>query len=97
MIWKNEDGTLMIELGDGDVSIATGKKADSLYPDELIFSQGPRGAIGREDKDRIGVSMDDLKPPCRLVFHKIESLDVLLERLTFLRGEMAKGIAAEPF
>lgn len=85
----------MIEFGEGDVSMSTGKRADVRYPDELIFAQGPRGAIGREDRELIGASTNDIKPACRLVFHKIESLDVLLERLTFLRGEMASGLGAD--
>lgn len=96
-IWKNEkDNVLMIETGFGDVSFATGKTPDKDYSDELLFSQGPVGEIGREDTYMVGKSSVEAGTACRVVFHKRASLDVLLERLNYLRSQMPDDAPSAP-
>ncbi len=93
MIWKNENGTVMIEMGQGDVGMGLGKRAGHPYSDELVIYQNGKGEIGRPDTKSVGKSTDEINPDVRFVFHRIESLDVLIERLQALRAEMTKAPA----
>ena len=74
--------TVFVHLGIGDVSIETGSSRSELM-DELFFIQSPnQGEIGAYNNDAIG---KPTCPPVRIVFDKIESVDVVIDALKKIR------------
>ena len=85
-IWKADDDTLMIEIGFGDVVVASGKVVDKNHDDELIFYTGAKGEIGAENAGDIGKLTTEVKTRCRIVFHDPRSIDVVLHHLNALKS-----------
>lgn len=79
--WKD---CLMLEMGFGDIMVATGAR-DGIE-DEIVFIPGDSGEIGRTNPEAVGKSSDDLGAVCRIVFHKRESIDVVIGKLEELKA-----------
>ena len=75
---------LMLEMGFGDIGVCVGKTGES--EDEIVFIPGEEGEINRTDPTLIGKNSEELGAVCRIVFHKRESIDVVIGKLLELRG-----------
>lgn len=85
-IWKSDDdGVLMIEMGFGDVCVASGKIAGKEHDDEIVFYSGAKGAIGDTNAGDIGKMSDQVKASCRIVFHDPRSIDAVLHHLNEIK------------
>ena len=74
--------TVFVHVGIGDVSIETGSSRSELT-DELFFTQSPnQNEIGADNNDAIG---EPTYSPVRIVFDKIESVDVVIDALKKIR------------
>ncbi|WPK12259.1 hypothetical protein R6U77_00810 [Lysinibacillus louembei] len=85
-IVKNEDGTVSIEFGTGDVNIGSGMMGDEERGLITFVGQEPKPIghyVKHEEKE-----VDLTNFPIYLVFKNTESLDVLIERLKTTRKYM---------
>lgn len=80
------ENTRVVQLGYGDICIGIAKSANDAE-NEITFGPKKRTAIGDRD-DTVFVA----DPPVRLVFDKVESLDLLIHECQRLRDKMA-GVA----
>lgn len=93
MISKGEHDDLIIHLGEGDVLISTGRQADREFENEVIFSQDDKPhPIGAYTEKHAGEPSSVLNSPVRLQFLKVESVDVVLERLHRVRSQMVQAL-----
>ena len=85
-------GSLILRFGEGDIAICTARAADSPYANEIAFAENhePR-PIGSANPEHIGRSTADLACPVRLVFDRVESVDVLIGQLQALRAGMCSA------
>lgn len=87
------DGAVVVEMGTGDVLVTIGHRPGEA-DDELVFSQGEPGEVGRPDGGPDKTTAD-VQRPVRLVF-SVASLDVVLERMAELRRRMAAPVEPLP-
>ncbi len=94
-------GSLVLHFGHGDIAVATGRNVEKDFEDELCFVRGQEAhPIGEETPDLIGKQTDSVDCPVRFIFDKIESVEVVIEKLLDLRWKMieaGRGQAAEKY
>ena len=86
------DGAVVVEMGVGDVLVTIGHRPGEA-DDELVFSRGEAGEIGRRHEGP-ETTTAEVSSPVRLVFWNLASLDVVLSQLTELRRRMSAGEVA---
>jgi len=90
MFYVNEDGTNIIEFGDGDINVIDGLADD---PENtigmLILEEGAKRPIGDSWTYTCDNCMN-VKPHTSLVFKNVESLDVVLKVLQQVKDLMIK-------
>lgn len=88
---REVDGATVIHFGIGDIAISPGYDAGTGRWEQLIFSPGEPGEIGRVAEHE-GMTSDQLpRPITALVFDNVESLDVVAGELATLRARMISG------
>lgn len=85
-IHKNDDGTITVEFGTGDIKISSGMMGDEERGLVTFNEQVPK-PIGHFEKQK-EKQVDLNNYPVHLVFKNTESLDVLIERLQNTRKYM---------
>lgn len=85
--------SLVLHFGYGDITVANGRNAEKDYEDEICFVRQEPHAIGEENAALIGKATDAIDCTVRLIFDKIESLDVVIEELQRLREKMTARTA----
>lgn len=90
-------GETIIQLGDGDVRLSTGRQPENSFDNEVCFIRDEPRPIGEPSKKYAdGTALTaDVDCPVRLQFSKVESIDVLIERLQKVRGQMTNALAPE--
>ncbi len=78
---------ICVHFGYGDISVASGSSRNKEYADELIFRHvlEPHEVGEYETEDNFDPM--PVFPPVRFVFDRVESIDVVIERLQNLRTE----------
>lgn len=85
-IIKNDDGTMTIEFGTGDIKIGSGMMGDEERGLVTFIKQEPK-PIGYFEK-QVEKQVDLADYPVHLVFKNTDSLNVLIERLEQTRKYM---------
>lgn len=86
-------GSTIIHLGQGDVCIGLAHSPNEIRPerqhdDELCFIVHEEShPIGQATDEYDGIPSDQLDCPVRIVFDNTAAIDVMIERLTTLRGK----------
>jgi hypothetical protein len=86
-------GSLVLHFGHGDIAVCNGRNVEKAHEDEICFVRQEAHSIGESaDAELAGQSTDKIDCPVRLVFDKLESLDVVVDELLKLRAKMAKAL-----
>lgn len=85
-IIKNDDGTVSVEFGTGDIKIGSGMMGDEERGLVTFIEQDPKpiGYYEKQAEKQVDLSIY----PIHLVFKNTDSLDVLIERLNRTRKYM---------
>jgi hypothetical protein len=78
---------MCVHFGYGDIAITSGVSRNKDYADELIFQHAQEPHEVGEYQDEKNFDPAPVFPPVRFVFDKVESIDVVIERLQTLRAE----------
>lgn len=88
MFYEDEDGEWVIEFGEGNIMVMAGHVAGSPGIGTVSFlGAKEKHEIGSIDENLIKCAgyqtneLDGYKPGCRLIFTKIESIDVVIKAL----------------
>lgn len=92
---NEEDKSLVLEFGKGDLGIAAGGMADRPT-NELIIYPSKNHIIGALNLGDIGKSTAEVKALVRLIFNDPRSLDVLIHQAQELRALMSDTPKWEP-
>jgi hypothetical protein len=90
MIFKGDYGENILQFGDGDIFIAA-SQPEGMRPSDIVaisFIPGDPRPIGSPAPEMIGKRDTDLHCHTRLIFHKPESIDVLIETLLKIKDAM---------
>jgi hypothetical protein len=90
-------GSLILHFGEGDISISNGRNAEKDFEDELCFTAQPAHRIGEENTEIVGKNTKEVGTAVRMVFEKLESLDVLIEQAMILREKMLRRANCTPY
>ena len=84
-------GETIIQLGDGDVLISTARQPENTFDNEVCFVRDEAHPIGEYSDKYAGgkTTTADIDCPVRIQFSRVESIDVLIERLGKVREQMA--------
>lgn len=101
MIFKNVDyaatsGVTLLEFGLGDICMMCieANDTDGGPLGGLIFKATEPHPIGHDDASVLGKTTDDIQPEVIMTFSKVESIDVLIERLQMARSQFVERLAA---
>lgn len=88
-VGKHKDATV-VEFGTGDIAISSGHEAENPSVKTLGLSQDKPKPVEEwtKDMDIPGGNSDGLEDIVILKFDKIESVDVLIERLNRVRKDL---------
>lgn len=75
-----DNGVTILEFGDGDIFVGGGYLVERKTP-SVSFMQNEKGEMGREWPEAIGKIDTDLNVKVRMIFNKIESIDIVIEQL----------------
>ncbi|WP_342532674.1 hypothetical protein MHB40_14565 [Lysinibacillus sp. FSL K6-0057] len=89
-IINNNDGTLSVEFGTGDIKISSGMMGDEEQGLITFKEQEPK-PIGYFEKQK-EKQVDLTTYPVHLIFKNTDSLDVLIERLERTRKYMTREL-----
>ncbi len=90
-LYRDEAGCLVLDFHAGDIAVSVNRESDTSPPDEVSFSPGPAGDVGRPWNPPEGATTASSGAVVRMVFRRPESLRVVIEELQSLRpgGEPA--------
>jgi hypothetical protein len=91
----NKAITRQIEFGVGDINVASGLLKSDDVLGVVCFSQKDPGHIGSPGVYEKYQEVDMIETPVRLVFEKVESIEVLIKSLQEAKRYMIQGIAVE--
>lgn len=89
-IQYNDDEILII-FGTGDIGVHTAQIALNKPENEVFFHQQEPRTIGLEHDDDNGKTTDQFPRPIRLIFSRVDSLDVVVAKLLRVRDSMIEG------
>jgi hypothetical protein len=86
----DEGKTRILEFGEGDIVVALAYQQDQTE-NEVAFVQSYPGKIGESDRISLGTYTGEVDTRVRMIFHRVDSLDVLIRKLTELKEIMIGG------
>jgi len=87
----------LLEFGNGDIitSCIQSTTANAVPYGGLCFTNSAPHIIGTEHEDHNGKTTDDIQPQAIITFTKLESFDVVIERLQLARTQFAERLAQQ--
>lgn len=87
-IYKDDAGCLVLEFGQGDIGVSLGTRRMDLPPDQIMFTPGQPGVIGRADNRDIGKLSSETGVVLRMAFPRRAGLIVVIEEMQRLLAEI---------
>jgi hypothetical protein len=90
-------GETIVQLGDGDVMVSTGRQPENSFDNEVCFIRDEPRPIGESSKKYADgkTTTADIDCPVRIQFSRVESIDVLIEKLQGVREQMHEALSSD--
>jgi hypothetical protein len=80
-----------LEFGFGDISVSAGLLKNNENMGVVVFMEQEKRPIGDYEKFKQPKEVEVSETPCRMIFTKTESIDVVIEELQRARAMMLRG------